>query len=176
MRTQSRRMALCGLLTALAVTLLMLGGMIPLATFCAPLLAIAVLLPVLEEFGPRYAWAAWGAASLLGLLLAADRELALVYLFFGWYPILRPRLEAIPLRAVRVLVKIGLCNLLIAVMYGLALFVFQMEALAAEFAGTSRAILLATLVLGNPVFLLADVVLGRFQARWRRKLRRRFFK
>ena len=176
MRTQSRRIALCGLLTALAVTLLMLGGIIPLATFCAPLLAIAVLLPVLAEFGPRYAWAAWAAVSILTLLLAADRELALVYLFFGWYPILRPRLETIPNRVLRLLSKIALCNLLIGAMYGLALFVFQMEALAAEFAGASAALLLSTLVLGNIVFLLMDKVLGRLLALWQRKLRKRFMK
>ena len=32
----SRRMALCGMLTALAVVILLLGGLLPLATFCAP--------------------------------------------------------------------------------------------------------------------------------------------
>ena len=51
----SRRMALCGMLTALAVVILLLGGLLPLATFCAPVLAMAALLPVLEECGPRAA-------------------------------------------------------------------------------------------------------------------------
>ena len=51
----SRRMALCGVLCALAASLLTLGGVIPIATFCAPVLAMAALLPVLEEYGPRAA-------------------------------------------------------------------------------------------------------------------------
>lgn len=174
MRAQSRRIALCGLLTALASMLLILGGMIPLATFCAPMLAIAALLPVLEEFGPRYAWAAWAAVSLLGLMLAADRELALVYVFFGWYPILRPYLQRIRPAAARVLLKLAVCSGLIAAMYGLAIVLFQMEALAAEFAGTSKAMLLVTLVMGEWVFLMADFVIGRLQLLWRYKLRRRF--
>ena len=37
---QSRRMALCGLLTALTVVVLSLGSLVPLATFACPLLAM----------------------------------------------------------------------------------------------------------------------------------------
>ena len=77
---KSREMALCGLLSALAVMLLTLGGAVPLATFCAPVLAMAALLPVLEEYGPRAAGTAWIAVSLLALTLDPDREAALVYL------------------------------------------------------------------------------------------------
>ena len=39
-RRRSRRAALCGLLAALALVLLSLGSVIPLATFAAPLLAM----------------------------------------------------------------------------------------------------------------------------------------
>ena len=66
---KSKQIALCGLLCALAVTLLLLGGVIPIATFCAPLLAMVILLPILEEYGPRTAAAAYGAAAILALLL-----------------------------------------------------------------------------------------------------------
>ena len=52
---KSRQIALCGMLNALAVVLLSFGGLIPIATYCAPLLAMAVLLPVLEEYGGRMA-------------------------------------------------------------------------------------------------------------------------
>jgi hypothetical protein len=41
---KSREIALCGMMNALAVVLLSLGGMVPIATYCAPLLAMAVLL------------------------------------------------------------------------------------------------------------------------------------
>ena len=48
---KSRSLALSGVLAALAVVLLCLGGVIPGAVFCAPILAMSVLLPVLEELG-----------------------------------------------------------------------------------------------------------------------------
>ena len=66
---KSREVALCGVLCALAAALLTLGGVIPAATFCAPVLAMAALLPVLEEAGPRAAGTAWMAVSLLALVL-----------------------------------------------------------------------------------------------------------
>ena len=117
----SRRMALCGMLTALAVVILLLGGLLPLATFCAPVLAMAALLPVLEECGPRAAGIAWAATSLLALLLAADREMAMVMLFFGWYPILRPRIARMTSPLTRLAAKVLLCSALIALLYSLLL-------------------------------------------------------
>ena len=121
MNRKSREVALCGMLCALAVVTLSCGGLIPMATYCAPLLAMAVLLPVLEEYGPRLAIPAWAAVSILALLLVADRETALVYVFFGWYPVLRPRIARISSPAVRFAVKLVLGNALILTLYGLVL-------------------------------------------------------
>ena len=44
---KSRQMALCGLLCALAVVVMILAGSIGIGTFAGPVLAMAVLLPVL---------------------------------------------------------------------------------------------------------------------------------
>ena len=52
---KSRQMALCGLLTALAVVLMILAGAVGIGTFAGPVLAMAALLPVLEEYGPKAA-------------------------------------------------------------------------------------------------------------------------
>lgn len=55
MRARSRRMALCGVLCALAEVFLLLGGLIPAALYACPILAMLSLLPVREECGPRFA-------------------------------------------------------------------------------------------------------------------------
>lgn len=169
----SRQMALCGVLSALAVSLLLLGSVIPAATFCAPLLAMAALLPVREECGPRAAGTAWAAASLLGLLLAADRELALVYLFFGWYPVVRPRIAKISSRLGRLAWKLVICNGAILLLYGLLRKVLGLTADLEEAGRGFPALLLA---LANAVFLLADRALERLTLLWQRKLRSRFFR
>ena len=88
---KSREIALCGMLNALAVVLMNLGSLVPLATFCTPLLAMLVLLPVLEEYGARMGWAAWVSVCILSLLLVTDRETALVYVFSVGIPWCGPR-------------------------------------------------------------------------------------
>lgn len=168
----SRRMALCGVLSALAVVVLLLGGAIGIGTFAAPVLAMAALLPVLEECGPKAAGTAYAAVAVLALLLVPDRELALVYAGFGWYPILRPRVARISSRLLRLICRLAVCNAVLVVLYGLLL---RIMGLTADLSGASRAMNAALLAMGNLVFLLLDLVLERMTALWRRKLRRRFF-
>lgn len=168
----SRQMALCGLLSALAVVILLLGGMMGIGTFAAPVLAMAALLPILEECGPGAAGTAYAAVSILALLLAPDRELALVYAGFGWYPILRPHIARIPSRLLRLAARLAVCNGIIAALYGLLL---RLMGLTADLAEASRLLNIALLVMGNAVFLLLDLALARLTGLWRRRLRKQFF-
>ena len=174
MREQSRKVALCGVLCGLAVVVLLLGGLFSLAVYCAPLLAMAVLLPVLEEYGPGTAGAAYGAVAILALLLVPDRETALVYVFFGWYPLLRPRIAALPSLPVRLVCRLGVCGLSMYLLYGVTIRLLGLTAVTEELGGGWLTAALA--VMGCAVFLLLDLALGRLTVLWRRKLRRRFFR
>ena len=174
MKGQSRKIALCGVLCALAVVILLLGGLLAVAIYCAPLLAMAVLLPVLEEYGPRTAGAAYGAVALLALLLVPDRETALVYVCFGWYPILRPRIAALPSLPVRLVCRLGVCGLSMFLLYGVTIRLLGLTAVTEELGGGWLTAALAAM--GCAVFLLLDLALGRLTVLWRRKLRRRFFR
>ena len=174
MRQQSRKVALCGVLCGLAVVVLLLGGLFSLAVYCAPLLAMAVLLPVLEEYGPGTAGAAYGAVAILALLLVPDRETALVYVFFGWYPLLRPRIAALPSLPVRLVCRLGVCGLSMFLLYGVTIRLLGLTAVTEELGGGWLTAALAAR--GCAVFLLLDLALGRLTVLWRRKLRRRFFR
>ena len=170
---RTRAIALCGVLAALAVALLCFGGVIPGAVFCASILAMAVLLPVLEELGPKAAGTVYAAVAILALLLVPDRETALVYLFFGWYPILRPRIAALPSRPLRLLARLAVCSAAILVLYGLVLRLMGLTADLLESAWYLNAALLA---MGNLVFLLMDVALARLTNLWRRKLKNHLYR
>ena len=63
MKSESRRIALCSMMVALGVIVMMLGGVIPVMTFCSPAIAGLTLLPVLSEYGKKWALAAWAAIS-----------------------------------------------------------------------------------------------------------------
>ncbi len=171
----SRTMALGGLMAALSVVILLLGGLIPAATFACPMLAMLCLLPVLRECGEKIALVLYAAVSVLALLLVADKELALFYVFLGYYPILRPRLNKLPSPLLRILAKCGLFTAATVVMYLLILYLFQLEAIAAEFAEYSAGFMVLLLVLGNAVFLLLDQALDRLSMVYDRVLRKKLF-
>lgn len=168
----SRSMALCGVLSALALVILLLGGAIGIGTFAAPVLAMAALLPVLEECGAKAAGTAYAAVAILALLLVPDWELAMVYAGFGWYPVLRPRIAEISSRVMRIAVRLAVCNIVILVLYGALL---RLMGLTADLDGAPQVMNIALLVLGNAVFLLLDPVLTRLTNLWHRKLRKHFF-
>lgn len=173
-RSESRRMALCGVLAALAVVFLGLGGIVPLATFCCPILAMTCLVPIVQSFGVKTALLFYAAVSILGLLLAPDKEVALFFAFLGWYPALRPRLNAkIHKKGIRILVKLTVFAVCTAAMYALAIFVLGMGYIAEEYAG-AQALLWLTIVLGLFTWLLVDRLLGLvtilYEKKWKRKL------
>ena len=68
-RHQSAMIAFCGMTVALSVVLLLLGGVIPVATYAVPMLAGLLLLPALLEFGLKAAWMTFFTTALLSLLL-----------------------------------------------------------------------------------------------------------
>ena len=165
---QSRKAALCGMMAALSVVILCLGGMIPLATFACPMLAMLCLIPVVCEYGVGTAVLLYGAASILALLLGPDKEIALLYVFLGWYPGVRIRLAVIP-RPVRWAVKCALFTMAVVAMYAIILYLFRLEAVVEEFAEYSTVMVFSLIVLGNITFLVFDQVLDRMACAYRKK-------
>lgn len=169
----SRKISLCGLLTALAVVSMILAAAIGIGTFAGPVLAMVVLLPILEEYGPRMAIAAYAATALLGLLLVPELELALVFAAFGWYPILRPRIARISSRLLRVLAQLAICTTVILILYGLIL---RLIGLTADLIDAAPLFNLVLLILANTTFLILDLALERLTFLWHKKLRKRLFR
>ena len=72
-RNAARTIALGGVMAALAVTVMSMGGLIPVATYVSPVLCMLMLNLVIRLCGVRIAWAGYGAVALLSLLLSADK-------------------------------------------------------------------------------------------------------
>ena len=157
-RNQSGVIALGGMMAALAVVVMCLGGMIPVATFLCPVICMLLERFVLQNCGRRIAWAWYGAVSILSLLLGPDKEAAAVFLFLGYYPILKPWLDR---RKMSLLLKLALFNGAIVLMYGLLIRLMGMNEIASEFDAMGKAMTAVTLILGNMTFWLLDRVLGK---------------
>lgn len=155
-KTAASSVALGGVLAALAVVIMSLGTIVPVATYVCPMLCAIGLQVVLKACGERIAWAWYGAVAILSLLMAPDKEAAAVFVFLGYYPIVKPRLDKTRFRW---LWKGLLFNVSVLVMYWLLLRVFGLAQVAADFEELGAAMLLVLLILGNVTFFLLDRLL-----------------
>lgn len=157
MRKKSFSMALGGVTAALAVTVMCLGTLIPLATYICPVICTLILQKVFRACGKRIAWAWYGVVALLSMLLAPDKEAAAVFMFLGYYPIVKPCLDRC---RPHWLWKLLLFNAAAAAAYAVMIYVMGMQELAGEFREAGAVLAVITLLLGNLTFLLLDRLLS----------------
>ena len=157
-KTPAYAVALGGVLAALAVVVMSLGTIIPVATYICPMVCMLLAQAVLKLCGARYGWAWYGAVAILSLLLAADKEAAAVFAALGYYPLVKPRLEK---RKFPWLWKGLLFNAVILALYWLLIHLLGMDALAEEFAEAGAVMTAVMLLLGNAVFFLLDILLNK---------------
>lgn len=133
----TKAIALCAVMAALAALIMLTGGLIPVMTYCSPMLASLCLIPVLDAFGSGPSWAVWAVTGALSLLIGADKEAAFFWVFFGFYPIIRPFFNRIKSRPLRIALKACLFAALAAVMYGLTCFIFGIDEIVSSFSAST---------------------------------------
>lgn len=156
MRNSAHKIALGGVLAALAVVIMTMGGLIPVATYVCPMACCLILFIVFQLCGSRVAWAWYAAVSLLSLLLGPDKEAAAVFLALGYYPIIKPFFDKTKLGFI---LKMALFNGVTVLLYTVLMYVVGMDSLITEFRELGLVGLIVFLILGNVSFFLLDRVL-----------------
>ncbi len=161
-RSQSMRVALGGVFGALALTLMLLGGILPAATFAAPAFAGMLIVPVAIEFGMKTGYLLYAAIGILSFFLVPDKEMSLIFIFFlGYYPLLKASIERMRLKAAQWAVKFAAFNVSVLLMYGLILFLFPIGEVVAEFEEMGALMAGVLLLLGNLTFLIYDIAIAK---------------
>ena len=177
MNQSSRRMAISGMMVALGTAVMLLGGVIPVATFCCPAIAGLVLIPLAFDCGRAWGLSAWVAIGLLGLMLCPDKEAAMLFMFLDWYPVMKWPIDIrVRRKWPRRALKLALWNIAIAAVYALIFFVLRLDDVLRDYRDATRAVTIAMLLLGNLTLALYDVALGRFAVLYVRRLRDKLFK
>lgn len=157
MKKRSRQMAVCGMTAALGVVLMVLGSILGLGMYLAPMLAGWLLIPAGREYGIKQQLLLWIAISLLCFMLVTDVEQNMMFAFlFGWYPALRPWLQKLK-RPLAILVKLLIFNVLVIAMEWVLMSLLVPEAVP----GWMLALLL---VIGNLTFIIYDLAIPVFDA------------
>ena len=155
---QSQRVALGGIVAALCITVMFLSGVLPALYIVAPMVSGMLLLILAEEVSVPWAWLTYAAVSLLSLFVLFDKDAALMFiLFFGYYPILRPKLQKIVPKALRIFVKVILFNIFLVLDYLLTVYLLGLP----TFEDMGRWALVVMALVFNYVFIMYDVILSR---------------
>ena len=157
-KTPAARIALGGMLAAVAVVIMNLVGIIPVATFVCPMLSMMILTLVLRFCGKRIGWAWYGAVAILSVLMGTDKEAAAIFACLGYYPILKPGIDRMKGGA---LVKFLFFNCVILLMYWALINLFGLAQIAQEYLELGLAMTIFTLITGNVIFFMLDRILAR---------------
>lgn len=162
---RSYPVALGGVFAALAVVIMTLGGLIPVATYVCPVLCSVLLFFVIRICGNRIGWAWFIAVAILSVLLSPDKEAAAVFSALGYYPIIKPKMDKSRLRW---LWKALLFNAVTILLYYVLIYIFGMQYIAAEYKELGTVGLIVTLLLGNLCFFMMDRVLFMMEIKFHR--------
>lgn len=172
-RKQSARIAFCGMISALSAVLMLSGGLIPVMTYVSPLIAGVLLMPVLVDYGRKYAWTVWLSTALIVLLIDADKEAAFFYLFVGCYPVLKWDIDRLQKKRLAFPIKLLFFSGSLAAMYAILAFLLRLDAVLADFAELGLALTVLFFVLMVAVLMMYDRLLIRLLILYANKLRPR---
>ena len=167
-KTPAAIIAFGGMMAAVAMVIMNLVGLIPVATYVCPMLCMMILTVVIRFCGKRIGWAWYGAVAILSVLMAPDKEAAAVFVFLGYYPLIKPLLDRLKSGVVW---KFLFFNAVTLLMYWLLINLFGLAQLAKEFSELGVALTVVTLILGNLMLYMIDRILGRIaiMTKWGRK-------
>jgi hypothetical protein len=161
-KVNAKQIAMGGVFAALAIVIMCLGGLIPIATFVCPMICMLILHLIRKLCGNRIAWAWYGVVAILSVLLGPDKEAAAVFVFLGYYPIIKPKIDRIKPGW---LWKGIYFNAVILLLYQLLIYLFGMDQIAAEYRKLGKVLTVVVLLIGNLCFFLLDRVLTQFGRR-----------
>ena len=154
---KSKRIALCGMLSALSLVI-MLIAYFPYLTYTLPALAGVMFAIVMVEIGAKWAWGSFVTTAILSLLLC-EKEAAVIFVaFFGYYPIIKANIERISLKIVEYLIKFVVFNVAVVVAYLVIIYVFSIP--IENMGQFGQYTLLILLAMGNVVFIIYDFALS----------------
>ena len=130
-------------------------GLIPIGTYALPALAGALCVIIVVEMGVKWAIPVYIAISVISLLLAADKEAVVLFIaFFGYYPILKAKLESLHKKLMEYLIKFAAFNAAMIIAFFITIYVLRVP----QESFTMFGIYLpwVFLAVGNVVFIIYD--------------------
>ena len=175
MRIKTKAVAFGGVITALALALMLLASVLPTASYSLAALAGMLLVPLVIEFGFKTSVSAFFAVGLLSILLLADKEAGILFCcILGWYPIAKAPIEKIKSNILCWIVKVAVFNLAVVGFYFISTRLFLVTGFEDTVLGQYG--IPALWGLGNIAFVVYDIALSKLITLYMRRLHDRLKK
>lgn len=157
MKNKTKNTAVCGLMIALSVVLMLLTTLVPVFMYVIPIVTGLLVLFVADISDKKWALGVYFSTAFLSLLLITDKEAALTYaLFFGYYPLIKDIIEKLP-KALVWLLKLALFN---AAAVGIGVISFYLFGVSGEeYNEFGKYTIPILLIMANVAFILYDFCL-----------------
>ena len=167
---KTKRLTVCAMLSALGVVLLWLGSAVEVVDISMAVIASLLCVFAVIEYGKGAPWLVFAVTAVLSLLLLPQKTPAVTYLlFFGYYPILKEKLERSN-RVVSWLLKELIFNAALALMllssHFLLMAATPIESMLVYYG--------ALVIMAEIAFPLYDIALTRLISLYLFRLRKRF--
>ena len=158
---------MCALLSALGVVILYVGGIIEVLDISMAVIASLTCVVAVIELGGAAPWLVFCATSILSLIVIPQKLPAVMYLlFFGFYPIIKEKLERIKNRPLLWIIKIAIFNAAILAVMAVSKWFFSIET-------SIFALEIAFFSLANLTLILYDIAMTRVITFYIFRLRKR---
>lgn len=169
-RNNTKRLALCSVLASLALVVLFFGGVVPFASIACPVLSSLILIPVYIECGRKWGWLWFVSVAALAAMIAPEKESAVLFVFFGYYPMLKKYFGRLP-KLLKYALKFLYVNLTAFAAYWLMLFVLGLATVVQDFADVEKWTLGLMLLMANISFFIYDILIDRIEIVYHVRLR-----
>ena len=180
---KTKKLTVSALLSALGVVMLLVGSLIEVLDLSMAALASFFCIFAVIELGDAYPWLIFSVTSILSVIIMPQSMGGWFYLlFFGYYPIIKEKLERLK-KPLAWLIKLIVLNTAMIVSVALAYFLFfgqkggnLFDAFLYVFGGEGIGTYLAAAVYVafNVVFIVYDIALTRIISYYFFKLRSKF--
>ncbi len=160
----AKKLAICAALSALCVVLLWVGALIGIMDISMAVIASVLPFIALIEYGGWAPFLVYASAAILSVILLPQNSAAWLFLcFFGYYPIIKARVERLK-RPVAWIIKELVFNAFLAAALLISKF------LLASGANEPLYLYIILALLSELMFPLYDILLGRIALLYIRKL------
>lgn len=160
---KSTQIAIGGVFSGLCLLIMFLSSIFPFATYAMPAISGIMLMAVVIENGYSVALMVYASVSILSVIVVPDREAGAMFIFFfGYYPILRFKLQEIKSKLGRRTLKIVIFNVAVILAYVVLINLMGVSEVMGDMGDFGRNSMLALLGLGNIVFIVYDIALDKY--------------